>query len=174
MSTLDELPDAAPLGDSERLALEPLRAGHAGEMASLLDDIDLHTFVGGEPETEEQLRARYLRQSAGRSPDGSQRWLNWVVRDRTTGRAVGTTQATVGVQSGRLVAEVAWVIGSRYQRRGYAKEAAQAMARWLRAQGVQTLVAHVHPGHVASIGVARAIGLARTGEVVDGEVCWRS
>jgi hypothetical protein len=32
--------------------------------------------------------------------------------------------------------------------------------------------AHIHPDHVASIGVARTLGLSPTSTVVDGEVRW--
>jgi RimJ/RimL family protein N-acetyltransferase len=36
------------------------------------------------------------------------------------------------------------------------------------------VVAHIHPDHAASIGVARRIGLERTGEMFDGEEAWRA
>jgi hypothetical protein len=42
--------------------------------------------------TVDQLRERYARQIAGRSPDGAQGWLNWIARHRETGAAVGTVQ----------------------------------------------------------------------------------
>lgn len=42
----------------------------------------------------------------GHSPDGSQRWLNWIARRRDDRQAVGTVQATVTVQAGRLTAAV--------------------------------------------------------------------
>jgi RimJ/RimL family protein N-acetyltransferase len=48
------------------------------------------------------------------------------------------------------------------------------MVEWLREQRVEVVVAHVHPEHQASMGVARAIGLAPTDVVVDGEVRWES
>jgi len=159
---------------SDRLELEPLRPEHADEMAPLLDHVELHTFIGGEPATRDELRGRYTRQVVGRSPDGSQRWLNWLVRRRDSGQAVGTTQATVSEQDGGLTADVAWVIGASQQRQGYAQEAAKLMVGWLRHQGVEIVVAHVHPHHQASVAVARAVGLAPTDTVVDGEVRWQS
>ena len=61
---------------SERLLLEPLRVDHAPEMAPLLDDPLLHTYVGGEPPTADEVRDQYARQSQGRSTDGTERWLN--------------------------------------------------------------------------------------------------
>ncbi|MFD7734762.1 GNAT family N-acetyltransferase [Kitasatospora phosalacinea] len=157
------------------LRLEPLRVGHAAEAFALFDDVRLHAWIGGEPLGAEQLRARYGRLAVGRSPDGAQGWLNWMLRRTADGLLVGTVQATLErTPDGRLVAELAWVVGSAHQGRGYAREGALAVARWLRGQGVDLLLAHVHPGHAASAAVARALGLAPTGTVVDGEVRWSS
>ncbi|MEV6204976.1 GNAT family N-acetyltransferase [Streptomyces sp. NPDC051771] len=153
----------------ERLELVPLEVGHAEEMADVLGDPALHAFIGGEPESLEELRARYVRWEGG-SPDPGTLWCNWVIRSREEGRLVGTVQATVG--GGR--AEVAWVVGSPWQGRGYAAEAARALVGWLRERGVRTVVAHVHPEHAASAAVARAAGLVPTGELHDGEVRWES
>lgn len=158
---------------SARLELELLRPEHADEMAPLLDDPALHTFIGGKPATAEELRDRYERHAVGRSPDRSEVWLNWILRRRDSGQVVGTVQATASDQQGRLGAEVAWVIGVAHQQHGYAKEAAQLMVGWLQQQGVEVVIAHVHPRHEASMAVARAVGLAPTNVVVEGEVRWQ-
>ena len=171
MSPFD-VPEAPPLA-GRRLDLEPLRVGDAEELAPLLDDVGLHAFTGGAPATVAELRDRYRRQVPGRSPDGSQRWLNWVLRRREDGQAVGTVQATVADDHEGLAAEVAWVVATPHQGRGYAREAAGSVVAWLRGQGVATIVAHVHPDHRASQGVARAVGLTATEVVVDGEVRWQ-
>jgi RimJ/RimL family protein N-acetyltransferase len=86
---------AAPIG-TERLLLTPLRVQDADEMARVLDDERLHEFTGGSPESPAALRARYERLLAG-SPDPAVTWLNWIVRERAGGHAVGTVQATVAV-----------------------------------------------------------------------------
>ncbi|MFF2775071.1 GNAT family N-acetyltransferase [Streptomyces sp. NPDC058052] len=155
---------------TERLELVPLEVGHAEEMAGVLGDPALHVFIGGTPESPEELRARYVRWEAG-APEPGTTWCNWVVRAREDGRLVGTVQATVtGNGEG---AEVAWVVGTAWQGRGYASEAARALVGWLRPR-VRTVVAHVHPEHAASAAVARAAGLVPTGEVHDGEERWES
>jgi RimJ/RimL family protein N-acetyltransferase len=160
--------------ESERLVLDPLRPEHADELAPVLDDISLHRFIGGEPGGAEELRARFERQVVGRSPDGRERWLNWTVRERSSGGAVGTMQATVTSEGRPVVAELAWVIGASRQRQGFAKEAAELVASWLRARRVLCLRAHIHPGHDASIAVARSIGLRPTDVMKDGELLWKS
>lgn len=166
--------------ESARLVLEPLRPEHADELAPVLDDRSLHRFTGGSPPTPEELRARFERQARGRPPDGRECWCNWVVRERSTGRPVGTVQATVrGHESlsepvAEPVAELAWVIASADQGRGFAKEAVALMSGWLRERGVARLRANIHPDHDASMAVARAVGLVPTDAVLDGEVRWEA
>jgi RimJ/RimL family protein N-acetyltransferase len=158
--------------ESERLILEPLRVSHADEMAAALSDTGLHTFIGGRPATLEELRDRYAAQVIGQSPDGRQGWLNWILRHRHTGEPVGTVQATLTRDRDRCVAELAWVIVVKHQRRGYAQEAAAAMAVWLQEHGVDTLIAHINPAHQASITIATRLGMHATGVAVDGETRW--
>ncbi|MEU7530096.1 GNAT family N-acetyltransferase [Saccharothrix sp. NPDC042600] len=162
----------APAIGTARLDLVPLRVDHAEEMAVVLADPALHTFTGGTPDDPRALRSRYERMLAG-SPDPAVSWLNWVVRLREESRLAGTVQATVGPTDQGPVAEVAWVVGTPFQGRGIAREAARGLVDWLGRQGVRTVVAHVHPDHHASAAVATAAGLAPTDEVHDGEVRWR-
>ncbi|WP_018547887.1 GNAT family N-acetyltransferase [Streptomyces sp. LaPpAH-108] len=138
-----------------------------------LDDVRLHTWTGGVPGTLAELEARYVRQAEGRSPDGGQGWLNWLVRRRGDGRLVGTVQATLRhVPGGGAEAALAWVTGVAYQGEGYAREGAGAMAEWLRAAGWGPLAAYIHPGHTGSMAVARGLGLVPSTTTVDGEVRW--
>jgi RimJ/RimL family protein N-acetyltransferase len=156
------------------VVLEPLQVEHALEMAGLLDDLGLHTFIGGTPATEAELTERYRHQVTGWSSDRSERWLNWVVRRRADDQVVGTVQATVTSRDERLAAEVAWVVATAYQGRGHAKDAASTMVQWLRAQGVAVVTAHIHPDHHASQAVASALDLTNTGAVHDGEEQWQA
>lgn len=157
-----------------RVTSEPLRVAHSAEVTAALDDPALHEFTGGRPASAAELRSRFARQVVGQSADGSQGWLNWVVRDQASGEVVGMTQATLSRSQHGACAEVAWVIATPWQGRGLAKEAALAMVAWLRSVGVDHLVAHVHPQNVASAAVARHIGLEPTEEFVEGERRWTS
>jgi RimJ/RimL family protein N-acetyltransferase len=84
---------------------------------------------------------------------------------------VGTVQATLRIGGGQ--AEIAWVVGQRWQGQGYATEAARALVGWLDARGVTTITAHIHPGHHASATVAARAGLRPTAEISGGERVWR-
>lgn len=144
---------------------------HADELADVLDDTSLHTYIGGEPATLAQLRGRFDIKANGVSADGRQRWLNWVIRT-TDGEVAGYVQATAVASDTAVTAELAWVVGVTHQRRGLATEAAAGVVRWLSERDVQHLVAHIHPDNVASQGVARRLGMRPTDVVVDGEVEW--
>ncbi|MFF8784974.1 GNAT family N-acetyltransferase [Streptomyces sp. NPDC015125] len=157
---------------TRRLTLLPLLADHAGELAAVLSDPALHTFTGGAPASPEALRTRHERLVAG-SPDPAVTWCNWVIQLRDRGCLAGTVQATVTVDAHGSAAEVAWVVGTDWQRRGIATEAARGLVAWLRHRSVQTLIAHIHPDHHASAAVAAAAGFTPTGHEQDGETRWQ-
>lgn len=150
------------------LRLDPLRVADAAEMAAVLADPALYAVIGGRPPTERQLTAQYRVQALGRSADGREEWLNWVVR--VDGHAVGYVQATVH-DGARAV--VAWVVGTPWQGHGYATAAARAMLAELTARGVLRVEAYIEPGHYPSEAVAERVGLHPTGDFDDdGEQRW--
>jgi RimJ/RimL family protein N-acetyltransferase len=152
---------------SPRLTMSLLRVEDADEMFHVLNDPALHEFTGGQPATLDELRVRYAALVIG-SGSPTEEWLNWIVRRRSDGAAVGYVQATVHRQR----AYIAWVIGTPWQRNGFATEAARALVEWLTARGTSVIVANIHPRHVASQRVAVSIGLHPTDEIDDGEVVW--
>ena len=156
--------------ETARLTLVPLAAGHADEMVAVLADPALYAFTGGTPPTRQALRARYERWAAG-SPDPAVSWCNWVIRLRSADCLTGTVQATISSPDGP-VAEIAWVVGVRWQGQGIATEAATALVGWLGTHSVRTVIAHIHPRHLASAAVAAGAGLAATGQSVAGETRW--
>jgi RimJ/RimL family protein N-acetyltransferase len=187
---------AATLISTARLNLVPLTVDHAEEMAVVLADPGLYEFIGGGPPTGEELRSRYERWAAG-SAEPAVSWCNWVIELRGPRCLAGTVQATIGigpvladtVLADKVLvdkvlddtvladtgpaAEIAWMVGSPWQGRGIATEAARALVAWLGRQSVLTVIAHVHPSHLASAAVATAAGLSPTGEMQDGEQRWR-
>ncbi len=159
--------------ETARLELVPLVPHHADELVSVLADERLYHFTGGEAPALEDLRRRYEGWSSRVAPDGTERWLNWVVRRRKDARAMGTVQATVVTVDGRVVADLGWIVGVEHQGQGYASESAEALVAWLFDCGVQEIVAHVHPDHLVSGRVASKIGMEPTGEWLLGERRWR-
>jgi RimJ/RimL family protein N-acetyltransferase len=109
-----------------RLVLEPLVEAHADALYPLLcEPRQLEYLDQGPPESLDALRRGYRKLESRRSPDGTQRWLNWaiVVSDESA-NPVGFVQATV------LADHRAWVayeVGLPWWGRGIATEATQAM-----------------------------------------------
>ena len=158
--------------ETERFALEPVSVNYAREMVVVLADPSLYDFIGGEPPTLEGLVRRYTAQSVGESGDGSQWWLNWVIRRKDSGVLIGFVQATVAGEPGALGADIAWVVAPKAQGNGAATEATYAMIQWLRARCVATLGASIHPQHHASMAVAKNQGLEPTSTIENGEIRW--
>ena len=166
-----DTPAAEPI-ETARLTLEPLRVEHAGEMVEVLSAPALYA-VHRRQASLDRAAPSAIHTAGGRPFAGRSRGMaNWIARDRDTGIAVGTVQATLTDGDGGSTAEIAWVIGAAHQRRGYATEAAAAMVEWLRAKGIATVTAHIHPGHKASMGVATHLGLTATDVAEDGETRW--
>lgn len=154
--------------ETERLVLEPLRVEDADEMVGVLADESLYAYTGGSGPTLDALRRRYRAQLRGPAAN-DELWLNWIIRRTTDGTALGYVQATVIDDN----ADVAWVVGVKHQGGGVATEAAWAMTRWLVDGDVRQISAHIHPDHIASGRVARAVGLVATGRFDDdGEELW--
>jgi RimJ/RimL family protein N-acetyltransferase len=149
------------------MRLDPLQVADAAEMVGVLGAPELYGFIGGRPPTLGELTEQYRRQVLGRSVDGREEWLNWIVR--VDGTAVGYVQATLH-EGARAV--VAWVIGKPWQGHGYATAAAAELVALLRARGVRRVEAYIVPGHVASERVASRIGLEPTGRLSEGEQLW--
>ena len=116
-----------PAIETTRLLLLHLQPDDAIEMAAVLADAELYAFIGGSPPTPEALEARYRGWLLG-APRPEEAWHNWIIRLRDGGAAIGHLQVTV-IDSGRK-ADIAWVVGTPWQRRGYATEAATALVAW--------------------------------------------
>jgi len=144
-----------------RLALVPVAAEDADELAVVFADERLYAFTGGRPGTVEELRDTLGRLARERATDpGAQ--LNWVARRLADGQAVGMLQAVFGAE-GRS-AEIAWLVGVPWQDQGLASEAATAVVGWLEERAVEQVTAWIRPDHHASESVAAHAGLAVTDE----------
>lgn len=170
MSGLPTLPnDDESWIRTDRLELEPLRSAHAGAMYPILSDPKIYEFTGGSPPVSlVSLTERYARWERRRSPDGNELWLNWLIRACDGAVVIGCVQATL-TEAGTAVA---WVVGSEWQGRGYASEAARALMLWLERSGALRIHAFVNPRHKASQRVAERAGLRRTEQIHDGEEVW--
>jgi RimJ/RimL family protein N-acetyltransferase len=140
-----------------RLALEPQTAQHAEVMFRVLSDPAIYEFENEPPASVDWLRERYARLESRRSGDGSQHWLNWVLRD-DGGELLGYVQATV---HGDGRAAIAYELASAYWGKGYAREAIEAMTAVLVANyGVVRLTAVLKRTNHRSLRLLQRLGFA--------------
>ena len=152
---------------SDSLMLAPLREADADRLAGLLDEPQLREWLRSENPA--GLRDRFKSWEPGRSADGRESWLNWIVTSRTDARALGWVQATVS----NGVAVIAYAILPSERGHGVATEAARAVTRWLREQpGVTAVEAVIDPENRASQSVAANAGFTRTDRLRAREEVW--
>lgn len=138
------------------VSLEPQTAAHATELYAVLDDPELYVFTDDKgPTSLEALTERLRRLESRRSPDGTERWLNWVVRSGE-GAVVGYVQATVRPGG---EAEIAYVFGRAHWGRGFATRACNAMLEALADDyGVTRATATLDPRNAASLALLQRLG----------------
>ena len=138
-----------------RLTLEPQRAGHAAEMFAVLSDPEIYRFENAPPASPAWLHERFTKLETRHSADGSEAWLNWVLRLRS-GAPIGYVQATVDAQGQALIA---YVLASAHWGQGLALEAVQAMRDELAAAWqVRRLLAVFKRGNLRSRRLLERLG----------------
>ena len=124
-------------------------------MLAVLADPRMYTYLPGDPPSDERsLGERYARLEMRFSPDGTQRWLNWVVL--TGAGAVGRVEASVDLATQR--AGVAYLFHPDAWGQGYASEALEAMLGHLRLLGVRQAQATIDTRNAASLKLVRRLG----------------
>ena len=151
--------------NTSRLTLEPQIAAHADEMFLVLSDPAIYEYENAPPESVDWLRARFSRLEARASADGSESWLNWVVRLRSGG-AAGYVQATICGER----AAIAYIFASPYWGQGLASEAVDAMIDELREQyDVKILSATLKRNNERSTRLLARLGFSMASEAMHRE-----
>ena len=158
--------------EAARLRLEPLGPGHAQPaFFEGLRDPELYRYETEQPPADlPSLRERFTQLADG-SGDEAEVWLNWVSLRRDDATALGYVQATVDVA--RASATIGYLVLTAHQRRGYGREAVDAMCAHLTAHGVVTLHAWIDVRNTASVALVEGLGFervatGRSGDVIGG------
>ena len=135
-----------------RCILEPQVEAHSEEMFTVLSDPAIYEFENIPPPSVERLAAGYRLRESRTSPDGREKWLNWVVR-LTNHEAAGYVQATV-LESG--ASYIAYEFASKHWRKGIGSAAVGTMMEELvESYGVHTFVAVLKTANYRSMGLLR-------------------
>jgi RimJ/RimL family protein N-acetyltransferase len=137
--------------------LEPQIAEHAEEMYVVLGDPAIYAHENEPPPSVEWLRRRFRALETRLSPDGTERWLNWVVR-LPSSELIGYVQATV--YPNRRAA-IAYVLNSRYWGKGLATAAVERMvAELVSGYDVETLSAVLKRTNRRSMRLLERLGFS--------------
>jgi RimJ/RimL family protein N-acetyltransferase len=138
------------------LVLEPLVVDHAEAMFEVLGDPALYRYLDYPPPPSiEHLRSVYASVQTRMSPDGSQLWLNWIVR--LPGQPpMGYVQATVAADEN---AWLGYLFSREHWGRGYATQATRAVLDHVAsAYGVTRFLATVEAPNHRSIRLLERVG----------------
>src|SRR5215210_8816843 len=154
--------------ETPRLLLEPILPAHAPMLHEGLQDERLYRFIPQDPPaTPRALEDRYGFLSGRRSPDGREAWLNWAVRERSSGDYAGTLEATV-YDNGTAI--IAYMVFVDHQRQGIAAEACGRLLEHLFGDyGVGMTAAEIDTRNAASIALVEALGFERVGFQKDAD-----
>ena len=157
-SVPSERPGGTELTGWQAFTLEPRTAAHAEAMFAVLADPALYEFVEETPPLSvEALRDRFARSESRQSPDGTEHWLNWVVRGASR-EVAGYVQATV---EANLDTNVAYMFGKAHWGRGLATQAVARMLDVVAAEfGVTRFFIVAERANPRSIHVAERLGFA--------------
>ena len=155
-----------PRIDSARLRGEPVEKRHAAQMAKVLNDAVMYRFLAEEPPSLEKLERQYEFLSGGKSPDGLEYWLTWILFSKHgEGDPLGFVQATIREPE---TVHIAYVVTRPNWRRGYAKEAISGLLDVVfENYRVQKAIAEMDTRNDASIGLIRSLGFDHVRTVQD-------
>ena len=149
---------------TQRLELEPLQEKHARQMFEVLSDVVLYQHIDEKPPVSiEWLAQRYRKLESQKSPDGTEHWLNWVIRTETK-EVVGFVQATVYQDHS---ANIAFMLGSTFWGRGFANESTVAVLDELvQSYSVNRYFATVAVENSKSLSLLRRLGFSEANSSV--------
>ena len=152
--------------ETERIFLRELTADDFDALYEVLADSDIMQHY---PYTFDESRVRnWINKSIERYEIFG--FGLWAVCLKETGEMIGDCGLTMQNINGMIKPEIGYHINKRYQRRGYAKEAARACRDWaFENTPFNILYSYMKKTNVASIATALANGMSKVDEYKDEE-----
>ena len=149
--------------ETERLRLRPIRVEDADFIIDLLNDPDFVRNIGDRGVRSVDDAADYIR-NGPKGLSESFGWRLWLVTIRETATPIGTCGLLKRVMMDDV--EIGYALLPQFRSKGYALEAASAVARYgCEALGLTRLAAVVKSGNVASIRVLETLGMRHDGMI---------
>ncbi|WP_269713408.1 GNAT family N-acetyltransferase [Caulobacter sp. NIBR2454] len=157
------MPGQAPVIETERLILREFRVSDLDDSAALWGDQEVTRFIGGRPQTREEVWPRILRYIGHWAALG---YGFWVIEEKATGRYLGE----IGLADFKRALEpsfgdspeAGWALSPAAHGKGYASEALTAVLAWGDARfgaGART-VCMISIDNAASVKVAEKAGFS--------------
>lgn len=141
-----------------RLRLDALRREDAPTLLAYRGDPEVARYQGWKPRALAEA-VRFIADQKGVEPDNEGAWWQRAVRLRATGELIGDT-GLHGVADDAI--ELGISIAPAHQRRGYAREALEAMLDFaLGGLHKRQAIAFVHPQNHASLRLLESLGMHR-------------
>jgi RimJ/RimL family protein N-acetyltransferase len=155
---------------TERLTLRPFAAGDFADLHAMTSDPDVVRYLYWEVHTPEQTRTALDRRIAQAALTEEGQWLTLAIVPDDEPHVVGQVVlkwASIEHQQG----ELGFTLNPRFQGRGYAREAAEAMLRLgFEGLGLHRIFAACDTRNTASWGLLTRLGLRREAHFVEDEV----
>ena len=146
---------------TDRLTLRPFDDAHLAGLHAMNSQPEVMRFITGRPETLDETRAIIARVKAKWAEWGYS-W--WAIFERSTGQLVGAGCLQHLRRDPLQPMEIGWRLQPDCWGKGYASEAARAMAQFaFDTIGAPELVAVCHPDNAASAQVMRRLGMQYRG-----------
>ncbi len=146
--------------ETERLILEPLGTKYLNTVHEYASDIENTKYMMYLPNETVKETIDFL-QSVDREwlSDAPSFYEYAVIYD---GHHIGAVSLTI---EDELSGELGWIINKKYQKRGFAYEAAQALVgHSVKELGIKHFIAHCDAENIASYKTMEKLGMIRTGE----------
>lgn len=146
--------------ETKRLFLEPLVEEHGAELFLGFKNPKLYEYIPRDaPQHLDDLLRRF-RMIIGGSHDPNEKWLNWAIRSKETGKCFGQLEATV--YPSQSMAEIAYFIFEEQWGKGLAKEACLWLCEYLhKVETCSTIVADIDSLNTKSMKLVEAVGFRR-------------
>ena len=143
--------------ETERLKLRPITMGDVPVYFSFFSDPETMRFYPS-TRTLSETKEFVTRQLRRYENDG---FGPWGVLFKSTNQIIGYCGLIIQTVDSQTEMEIGYLIDRQYWRRGFAAEAAIGCRDYaFNSLGVDRLISLIDPANVASIGVARKVGMA--------------